>query len=355
MPVATILVVDDSVAEVMLLTELLSDMQVESACDGVEALEKLEAGNSYDVILLDLYMPNLDGFGVLERLKDLQMETPVIILTNADEVDFEVRGLDMGAVDYIRKPVNRKSLHKRIEIQLSLRQSAQTIREQNEHLQQQVDERTWEALRASEITIHSLIQLLEVRNIETSNHAKRTSNMMGILCRALKDQKLIGYLLSEEDIRELVRTAPLHDIGKVGIPDSILLKPGKLTDEEFSIMKRHVDYGVQALQHQGSESARALGFITMAKSIVAYHHERFDGSGYPHGLSGTDIPLPGRLMAILDVYDALTSDRVYKRAISHEAALQIIREDREKHFDPVIVDVFLSVEEEIQKVSRQWR
>jgi putative two-component system response regulator len=355
MSLASVLVVDDSAAEVMLLTELLSDMHVESACDGLEALEKLKSGIGYDVILLDLYMPKLDGFGVLERVKSMQLDIPIIILTNADEIDFEVRGLDMGAVDYIRKPVNRKSLHKRIEIQLALRKSAQIIQKHNENLQHEVDERTWEALRASEITIHSLIQLLEVRNIETSNHAKRTSYMMEILCSALIKLHMKGYLLSEGEVRELVRTAPLHDIGKVGIPDSILLKPGRLTDEEFSIMKRHVAYGVQALQHQGTESTRVLGFITMAKSIVAYHHERFDGSGYPHGLSGTDIPLPGRLMAILDVYDALTSDRVYKKAISHEAALQIIKEEQGKHFDPVITDAFLSVEGEIQKVSRQWR
>ena len=322
---------------------------------GLEALKLITNNPPYDVILLDLYMPNLDGFGVLEQLKLMENTIPVIILTNADEIDFEVRGLDMGAVDYIRKPVNRKSLHKRIEIQLALKESARIIQEHNAHLLQEVDDRTQDALRASEITIHALIQLLEVRNIKTSNHARRTSRMMGLLCRALQKRNTSGYRLTEGAIRELVRTSPLHDIGKVGIPDSILLKPAKLTSEEFEIMKLHVDYGVQALAYQGADSVVALAFIEMAKQIIQYHHERFDGSGYPAGLRGTHISLAGRLMAIIDVYDALTSDRVYKQAISHKAALDSIQSEKGAHFDPVIVEVFMEIEREIADVSSQWR
>lgn len=156
-------------------------------------------------------------------------------------------------------------------------------------------------------------------------------------------------------IRELVRTAPLHDIGKVGIPDSILLKPGRLTPEEFEIMKLHVDYGVHALNYQESGSKKALAFIEMARQIIQNHHERFNGSGYPRGLKGTHIPLPGRLMAIIDVYDALTSDRIYKRAIAHPKALEIIRGERSMHFDPVITDVFLSLDREIREISSTMR
>ena len=350
-----VLIVDDSRAEIVLITELLHDMEVESAQDGVEALAKLEQETRYDIILLDLYMPRLDGFGVLERLRERASSPPVIILTNADEVDMEVRGLDMGAVDYIRKPVNRKSLHKRIEIQLALRDSDRIIREHNETLQREVAQRTEEALQATEITIHSLIQLLEVRNIETSNHAKRSSRMMAILCNGLQEQQIEGYELSEKTVQELVRTAPLHDIGKVGIPDSILLKPARLTEEEYAIMKQHVLYGVKALEYQSSGSEEAIAFIGTAKLIILHHHERYDGTGYPQGLSGDDIPLPGRLMAIIDVYDALTSDRVYKKAITHEQALEIIRQERGRHFDPVITDVFISLGDRIRETSRQWR
>ena len=350
-----VLIVDDSRAEIVLITELLHDMEVESAQDGVEALAKLEQEARYDIILLDLYMPRLDGFGVLERLRERASSPPVIILTNADEVDMEVRGLDMGAVDYIRKPVNRKSLHKRIEIQLALRDSDRIIREHNETLQREVAQRIEEALQATEITIHSLIQLLEVRNIETSNHAKRSSRMMAILCNGLQEQQIEGYELSEKTVQELVRTAPLHDIGKVGIPDSILLKPARLTEEEYAIMKQHVLYGVKALEYQSSGSEEAIAFIGTAKLIILHHHERYDGTGYPQGLSGDDIPLPGRLMAIIDVYDALTSDRVYKKAITHEQALEIIRQERGRHFDPVITDVFISLGDRIRETSRQWR
>lgn len=283
-----VLVVDDSEAEIVLITELLSDMKVESAHDGIEALEKIAFTADIDVILLDLYMPRLDGFGVLEQLRKQENIPPIIIFTNADDVEHEIKGLNLGAVDFVRKPVNRTALHKRIEIQLALQESARITQDRNNYLQMQVEQRTNEALRASEIAIHSLIQLLEVRNIETSNHAKRSSNMMELLCNALQKSPQPGYELTDFMIHELVRTAPLHDIGKVGIPDSILLKPG-------------------------------------------------------------------RLMAIIDVYDALTSNRVYKKAISHEEALKIIQEERGAHFDPVITEVFVSISDSIREISKQKR
>lgn len=182
---ARVLVVDDSHMEIVLITELLSDMEVVSAKDGLEALKILAQDTTIEIILLDLYMPNLDGFGVLQHLKEQDSHIPVIILTNADDVEYEVKGLELGAVDFIRKPINRRALHKRVEIQLELIEAHQSITEHNERLQKQVDERTLEVMRASEITIQSLISLLEVRNIETSNHARRTSRMMELLCNAL--------------------------------------------------------------------------------------------------------------------------------------------------------------------------
>lgn len=195
---ARVLVVDDSEMELVLITELLEDMEVVSARDGLEALERLALDSDIDIILLDLYMPRLDGFGVLERLQGQESKIPVIILTNADDVEYEVKGLELGAVDFIRKPINRRALHKRVEIQLELIESHRVVTEHNELLQKQVDERTMEVMRASEITVHSLISLLEVRNIETSNHARRTSRMMELLCDALGKRDIPGYGLSEK-------------------------------------------------------------------------------------------------------------------------------------------------------------
>jgi putative two-component system response regulator len=329
-------------------------LKVESilfAIDGLEALKMISDHVEIDLILLDLRMPLLDGFGVLEELAELKSEIPVIILTNADEIEQEIKGLELGAVDFIRKPLNIQVLNKRVAIQLKLKMANQNIKQYNKILEETVKARTQEVLKTNEITINALIRLLEVRNIESSNHSKRTKAMMQVLCNELTRLNLEGYELDQQQIADLVHTAPLHDIGKVGIPDSILLKKGKLDSSEFEMMKRHVQFGVDALEDGNSEASYTISFIETAKQLIGFHHEWFDGNGYPHHLKGKDIPLAGRLMAIIDVYDALTSKRVYKDALSHGEALKVLYLEKDRHFDPVIFNAFLNVQKEIVSIS----
>ena len=349
----TILVVDDSETDKILITDVLFGFMTLSASDGEEALQIIDTHDDIDVIILDLHMPRMDGFAVLTELRKRGSDISVLILTNLGEIENEIRGLELGAVDYIRKPLNFLSLRKRIEVHLRLKAATQLVKEHNRILEETVERRTAEVMRTNEITINALVRLLEVRNIETSNHTRRTQWMMQVLCNRVAAFNRPGYELSPKFIDDLIRTAPLHDIGKVGIPDSILLKPGRLNPEEFEIMKRHVEYGVEALDYRMDESTAEISFIETAKEIIEFHHEWFDGTGYPKGLAGLDIPLPGRLMAIIDVYDALTNKRVYKDAISHKDALDILREERERHFDPVIFAAFMDVEPEILAISQR--
>lgn len=351
---AKILIVDDLKTDVLLISNMLSDYELMSASDGVEAMEIIGKTPNVDLMILDLNMPKMDGFEVLKALKaDPQYgNISVIILTNHDEIENEIKGLDLGAVDYIRKPLNLASMRKRVEVHLNLRKAQNQIVDQNKLLELTVYNRTKELIITRDITIRALVRLLEVRNIESSNHARRTQQMMKVLCEHLQDKLSFQEVLTYDYVRELCKTAPLHDIGKVGIPDSILLKPGKLDKDEFEEMKKHTTFGVVALS-QNSPDGIEPSFIQTAIEIVGGHHERYDGSGYPKGLARKEIPLGGRLMAIIDVYDALTHKRVYKEAYSHEYALELIENERGKQFDPEIVTAFMEVENEILDISRQ--
>lgn len=234
---------------------------------------------------------------------------------------------------------------------LNLKMARKNIELYNSKLEETVNERTHELVVTRDVTIHALIGLLEVRNIESSNHTVRTQWIMKRLCEHLSTKQNYSELLTEEYINELFKTAPLHDIGKVGIPDSILLKPGRLTVEEFEIMKKHTTYGVEALSHEIGSSEIVPSFVKTAIEIAGTHHERFDGSGYPKGLSGMDIPLPGRLMAIIDVYDALMSKRVYKPAYEFGDTIDKIMKERGKHFDPELLDAFIEIKDQIHEIS----
>ncbi len=350
-----ILIVDDSKTDTMMIKNMLSDYSLLFACDGIEAMEMLESTPAIDIMLLDLNMPRMNGFEVLQALQENSSynNLTTLILTNYDEVENEIRGLDLGAVDYIRKPLNIASLRKRIEVHLSLRSARKFMEEQNHILEERVTVRTRELIMTMDTAIHALIGLLEVRNIESSNHAIRTQWMMKILCEHLKNKEKYATILNDQYIDELFKTAPLHDIGKVGIPDDILLKPGMLDAQEFAIMKKHTTYGVEALRHNLSHEETA-SFIHTAIEIAGTHHEKYDGSGYPNALKAEEIPLCGRLMAIIDVYDALTNQRVYKPAILHKNALDIILSERGKHFDPYLVDAFLEIEAEIKQIASKY-
>ena len=350
-----ILVVDDSKTDRVIIANILNDYHLLFANDGIEAMDILNREPSIDLIILDLNMPRMNGFEVLEALKQNEKYQKIIslILTNYDEAENEIRGLGLGAVDYIRKPLNLESLRKRIDIHIKLKNNSKSLEENNAILEATVQNRTKELVLTRDITIHALIGLLEVRDIESCNHTKRTQWMIKALCEQLRTREAYCNILSEHYIQEIFETAPLHDIGKVGIPDSILLKPGKLTFEEFEIMKKHTTYGINALKYEVTEDS-IPSFVKTAIECIGGHHEKYDGSGYPKGLKGEEIPLPGRLMAIVDVYDALISKRVYKPAFKHEEAFLLIKAEQGKQFDPNIVDAFLAIEEQIKDIAVKY-
>ena len=350
-----ILVVDDSHSDVMIICKMLEGHDVLVAYDGIEAMEHVRKTPDIDIMILDLNMPRMNGFEVLEALGAYPeyRNIATLILTNYDEVDNEIRGLALGAVDYVRKPLNIRSLKKRIEVHGNLLAIRKSLEHHNLILEKTIQERTREINLSRNVTIQAMVALLEIRNIESSNHTKRTQWMMKALCEHFRSKGQYRCILTDTYIEELFDTAPLHDIGKVGIPDSILLKPGKLTLEEFEIMKKHTTYGVEAIRCNGDENSE-LSFIRTASEIIGTHHEKFDGSGYPNGLAGKAIPLSGRLMAIIDVYDALVSVRVYKPAYSHETALEIIACEKGRHFDPEIVDAFLEIEKDIKHITERY-
>jgi len=350
-----ILVVDDSKSDVMIISNILKDYDLLIANDGIEAMELIEDDPEIGIMILDLNMPRMNGFEVLEAIREhpAHKKISTLILTNSDEIDNEIRGLELGAMDYIRKPLNLRSLRKRIELHVNLKTAHKNLEQNNFILEKAVQERTRESILTRDVTIHAMVGLLEIRNIESSNHAKRTQWIIRELSLHLRTKEQFRDILTDAYISELFSTAPLHDIGKVGISDSILLKPGKLTNEEFEIMKKHTTYGVDALKCSENKD-NSLSFIRTASEIIGTHHERFDGTGYPNGLCGKDIPLSGRLMAIVDVYDALVSVRVYKAALTHQEALDIIVAEKGKHFDPQIVDAFLEIESNIKEISDRF-
>lgn len=351
-----ILVVDDSVTDRLIISTMLTDYETLTACDGLEAMELIAQNPDIDLVILDLNMPRMNGFEVLEAIhkNPEYQQIRTIILTNYDEIDNEVKGLELGAVDYIRKPLNIESLLIRINIHIKLKRVQKMIEEENERLDAMVLKKTREVAATRDITIQALLGLLEVRNVESSKHTIRTQLIMKVLCDHLRKKDKYKNILTEAYFQELVTTTPLHDIGKVGIPDNILLKPGKLTADEFTVMKKHVNYGVDALQNELYSGEDVPSFIKTAMEIVGTHHEKFDGTGYPMGLKGEEIPLPGRLMAIIDVYDALTSERVYKPAYDFDYSIDLIKSESGKHFDPDIVAGFLEIQECIIEISRKY-
>ncbi|MFO7751637.1 MAG: response regulator [Desulfobacteraceae bacterium] len=343
-----ILVVDDSPSNIDVILEVLEELYVVIvATNGAEALSIVKK-NRPDLILLDIMMPDMNGYEVINLLKadERTNDIPVIFLTALDEVNDEVKGLDMGAVDYVVKPFSPKLLKRRVQNHIALKNH-------RDHLESLVSERTRMLNLTQDVTIESLGNLAEYRDQETGGHIKRTKNYVRALALGLREKKKYAKEMSDSHIELLTKSAPLHDIGKVGVPDSILMKPGKLTAREFEEMKEHTVYGRDIIR----ASEKNLGedsFLSLARKIAYSHHEKWDGSGYPQGLIAEDIPLSGRIMAVADVYDALISKRVYKPPFPHKKAVEIIRKDRGGHFDPDVTDVFLQMEEQFRKIALEY-
>lgn len=350
-----ILLVDDTETNLDILVDALGeDYEVAVATDGPTALA-LAKEQTPDLILLDIMMPGMDGYEVCRRLMadPATAGTPVIFLTALTDVADKTRGFAVGGVDYVTKPFEPAEIKARARTHLSLRLARQELARQNEILEEKVRERTRELALTQDAIIEAMAGLAEYRDPETGAHIKRTRNYVRVLAEKLRGEPGYDGYFTDEIIDLLYKSAPLHDIGKVGVRDDILLKPGPLTDAEFAVMRRHTVYGRDAIQ----AAARNLGdnsFLRLAQEIAYTHQERWDGSGYPQGLAGEAIPISGRLMAIADVYDALISRRVYKAPFTHAKAVVVIRDGRGSHFDPAMVDAFLDVQETFRQIALKF-
>jgi len=352
----TILAVDDTLVNIDVVKGVLAqDYLVQAALNGKMALKIIEK-KTPDLILLDVMMPEMDGYELCQILKS-QEETkdiPIIFLTAKAQADDETKGLSLGAVDYITKPISPPILKERVKNHLMLQASKALLARQNEVLEERIIERTSQLSELQDVAMVAMGALAESRDPETGNHIRRTQRYVKALATEVAKHAPYQDFLTPEVITSLYKSAPLHDIGKVGIQDSILLKPGKLTDEEFEEMKRHTTYGRDALAAAEKSIDSADNFLIFAKEIAYSHQEKWDGSGYPEGTSGQDIPLSARLMAVADVFDALISKRVYKPAFSYEKAIQIITEGRGSHFEPLLVDCFLDIIEEFKQIAQEF-
>lgn len=349
----TVLVVDDTADNLTLMNGLLKGVyKVKIANNGEKAI-RIATETPPDLILLDIMMPGMDGYEVCRLLKadERTRDIPVIFLTAKSEVDDERLGLELGAVDYLTKPVSPPIVLARVKNHLLLKESADFLRDQNAFLEQEVARRTAEITAVQNVTIMTMASLAETRDSDTGNHIRRTQFYVKVLAEKLRTHPRFAATLTDSYIDMLFKSAPLHDIGKVGIPDHILLKPGRFEPHEFEIMKTHTTLGRDAIEHAEKALGRPVPFLSMAKEIAYTHQEKWDGSGYPQALKGDDIPVSGRLMAVADVYDALISRRVYKEGMPHEKAVQIILDGKGAHFDPDMIDAFQELHDEFRAIA----
>ena len=365
-----ILVVDDAKENLTVIGELLeSRYRVRLALSGERALKVAQSEPRPDLILLDVMMPELDGYQVLEQLRRLPAtrDIPVIFVTAMDATEDEEKGLHLGAVDYVTKPIRPAILLARVETHLELKQARDWLNDQNTYLEAEVGRRTHENELIKDVSLNALAMLAEKRDNETGNHLHRTRGYMETLMAHLRQHPRFQGYLDERRRLLIAKATPLHDIGKVGIPDNILLKPGRLTAEEFEVMKHHSQIGADAIEEAirhvlgdgvgPVESERVdspVAFLEVARLIALHHHEKWDGSGYPAGLAGDDIPICARLMALADVFDALSCRRHYKEPFPADKVQAIILEGRGKHFDPDIVDAFFELKDQFIAIAQRY-
>ncbi len=353
----TLLIVDDVPSNLALLHDLLRPhYRVQAATNGPRALALANAHPVPDLILLDIMMPQMDGLEVLARLRAnaRTRDIPVIFVTAMERPEDEEQGLNLGAVDYITKPLRPTVALARIRTQLELRRARDVLANHNAALEAEVARRMAQNERIQDVTIHALARLAEKRDPETGNHLRRTTEYVRALATALRASGRYTTLLTDRAIAAMAKSAPLHDIGKVAIPDHILRKPGPLTAEEWQIMRTHAVHGRHAIEQAENDAHQPVEFLEFAKQITQCHHERWDGSGYPDGLVGEAIPLSARLMAVADVFDALISKRVYKTARStHQARHEIVAASA-THFDPAVVEAFAMVFDEFEAIAARF-
>ncbi len=353
-----VLIVDDSEDILRIVASLLkTQCQTRTASNGEDALRSALADPAPDLILLDVMMPGISGLEVCRRLKadERTRHIPVIFLTALSDTSDERMGFEVGAVDFISKPISHTVLLMRIRTHLALKAAADFLKDKNAFLELEVARRTREVQVIQDLTIVAMASLAETRDNETGNHIRRTQGYVRALAKKLQSHPTLGPLLDDDTIEAFYKSAPLHDIGKVGVPDAILLKPGKLTPQEFEIMKTHSALGHHAIMAAEKLIDAPSSFLKFAREIAHYHQEKWDGSGYPKGLAGNAIPISARLMAVADVYDALISRRVYKAAFPHAESVGIIRDGRGRHFDPDLVDAFVAIHDEFNDIADRYK
>jgi len=337
----TIYLVDDNVTNLTLGRNALIEHYAVFTMNSGASLFKFLEKNIPDLILLDVEMPDMNGYEAIKILKSKAetKEIPVIFLTAKTDGESELEGLSLGAIDYITKPFSTPLLLKRIETHL-------VVANYNKHLQEMVAAKTKSVLELQSAILKTMAELVECKDFITGGHIERTTHYLGALLNELSKEKTTDW-----DLKLVLQSAQLHDVGKISIKDHILLKPGKLTPEEFEEIKKHPTYGEKIIEKIKENTSERV-FLEHAGIFAATHHEKWDGSGYPRGLKGEEIPLQGRLMAVADVYDALVSERPYKKPYTHDEAVNIIKEGRGSHFDPDMVDLFLKSADEFDRITK---
>ncbi|GBU23027.1 two-component system response regulator [Fibrobacteres bacterium R8-0-B4] len=369
----TVFVVDDDLTSLAVAKVALKERYNALTVNSGEQLLKILEKSIPDLILLDIDMPGTDGYETIKALKSNSRtaDIPVVFLTAHSNSESELRGITLGAVDYIIKPFSAPLLLKRIEMHLTVESQKRLLESQNHELkaqhhelerqkeellsfnaklQEMVDAKVKTVTELQSALLRSMAELVESRDDITGGHIERTQSYLGALLEAMKEQGVYKDEMSEWDINLVLMSAQLHDVGKIAVKDNILNKPGKLTPEEFEEVKKHTTFGGKVID-KIMESTSEHTFLIYAKTFALTHHEKWDGTGYPEGLKDEVIPILGRLMAIADVYDALVSDRPYKRAFTHEEAVKIISDGRGTHFDPILTDMFLSISDEFEAIS----
>ena len=353
---STVLIVDDHPENLVVLGGLLADEHtVRAAKDGERALELARRLPLPDLVLLDIMMPGMDGLEVLRRLRadPLTRDIPVVFVSALDGDADEEAGLALGAADYIHKPLRPAVVRQRVRNQIALARARAALRGEVATLEAEVLRRLSEKEQLQDAGIHALARLAETRDPATGSHLRRTQSYVALLADALRGHPRFAAALTPEGIATLVKCAPLHDIGKVGIPDHILLKQGPLDPAEWEIMKTHAALGADAIARAQADTRHPAPFLEIARDIARHHHEHWDGTGYPDALAGEAIPLCARLMAVADVFDALTTRRPYKAALPMETVRDMIVAQRGRHFDPDVTDAFAARFEDFRAVREQ--
>lgn len=340
-----ILVVDSNIEHLIIINNTLKKLYEVTLLDSEEKILEVLECNKIDLILIDLSMSQINNYYTIRKIREDKNTNsiPIIFLSAEINNKNEVKGMEMGAVDFIRKPLVSKILLSRIRVQLE-------VKSYREELEEKVKEKTKMIENLQDVIILSLAELVECRDINTGGHVKRTAKYVEILTKEILERKVYSDILTPIYVHNMIRSAPLHDVGKIGINDATLLKAGCLDEDEFEFMKQHTILGAKALQKIIDET-NGENFLYIAKDMAHYHHEKWDGLGYPEGLKGEEIPLCARIMAIGDVYDALTTSRPYKKPFTHEKAVELILLGKGTNFDPKLIEVFeeISYKFELEK------